>query len=63
MRPARERRGPDRFLTAKMTLFVAAAAVGLTAMATGSRMFGAVAIGLVITAILLRFADRRRGDS
>lgn len=61
MRPSGERRGKDRFLTAKMTLFVAGAAVGLTAMATGSPMFGWVAIGLVVTAFMLRFADRRRG--
>jgi fatty acid desaturase len=62
-RPDREPRGEDPLLLVKITIFVIAAAVGLTGMALQRPWVISGAIALLASGFLLRFFRTRHHDS
>jgi len=58
-RPSRERRGPDRFLEAKMVLFAVGAALGIAGMITENRLIIWFALAVLLVGFALRFLGQR----
>lgn len=58
-RASREKRGPDRFLTAKIAIFLSGAAIAAVGIMTGKNWLIYVAIGVLIVGVALRFFDRK----
>lgn len=58
-RPSRERRGPDRFLEAKMIIFTLGAILAIAGMITDNRLMIIVALAVLLTGIALRLLGRR----
>jgi hypothetical protein len=57
-RPTRERRGPDRWLNAKVAIFCLGAGIALVGVASEKNWVVNIAIGVLAIGFLMRFLPR-----
>ncbi|MGD8727367.1 MAG: hypothetical protein PVH40_06960 [Gemmatimonadales bacterium] len=61
--PSRERKGPDRYYTAKLTLLIAGVALLLVGVRLDNGWLANAAIGVLAVAVLLRLLPQRQAQS
>ena len=62
-RPSRERRGPDRWLSAKVAIFCLGAGIALVGVASERNWVINLAIAVLAIGFLMRFLGRRKPQS